>query len=201
MTDKEFRRLGRSDLLDIIHKLQLTEAQLREDNEALHAKLSECEQQKREQAAAAARQTELLRLENEQLRQQANDAGKSAALEAENAQLRQQLAEKPKVIREPGSIAETVAGLSGIFQTAQETADNYIREVKLANEEAEQRAKAIVAQAQTEAALATEAARHESEQMVADAQKEVDAKWAQFNLNVSEILKAHSELSTMLGLH
>lgn len=201
MTDKEFRRLGRSDLLDIIHKLQLTEAQLREDNEALNAKLTECEQQKQEQVAAATRQVELLRLENAQLRQQASDVSETAALEAENAQLRQKLAEKPKVIREPGSIAETVAGLSGIFRTAQETADNYIQEVKLANEEAEQRAKAIVAQAQEEAALATETARRESERMMADAQKEVDAKWAQFNLNVSEILKAHSELSTILGLH
>lgn len=41
MTDKEFRRLSRADLIEIIYTLQKSEGSLREENEALKQKLED----------------------------------------------------------------------------------------------------------------------------------------------------------------
>ena len=41
MTDKDFKKLGRRDLLDIIYKLQLSEAQLRDENARLRKELED----------------------------------------------------------------------------------------------------------------------------------------------------------------
>ncbi len=93
MTDKEFRRLNRSELLDIIFEYQKREREMR----------------------------------------------------AEIDELKVRLASRDLKIREAGSIAEAVAGISGIFEKAQETADEYLRFVYAAGrqmaEEAQQKLK------------------------------------------------------------
>ena len=92
MTDKEFRKLKRSDLIAIIYEYQK-------------------------------KQEELVK---------------------EIDELRAQLESKNLKISKAGSIGEAVVGLDLLFETAQKTADDYIEQVRLANEEAEQKAAEII---------------------------------------------------------
>ena len=100
MTDKEFRKLKRGDLIAIIYEYQK-------------------------------KQEELVK---------------------EIGELRAQLESKNLKINKAGSIAEAVVGLDLLFETAQKTADDYIEQVRLANEEAEKKAANIIKQAEEEAA-------------------------------------------------
>ena len=117
MTDKEFRRLTREELVDIIYELQKTQEQLR----------------------------------------------------AENEELKKQLADKKLKMENAGSIAEAALALNGVFEAAQEAADQYLAQVRAANERtqsvcdrvianAQRRAAEIVKQAQDEAARTAEEA-------------------------------------------
>ena len=100
MTDKEFRKLKRSDLIAIIYEYQK-------------------------------KQEELVK---------------------EIDELRAQLESKNLKISKAGSIAEAVVGLDLLFETAQKTADDYVEQIRLANEEAEKKAAGIIKQAEKEAA-------------------------------------------------
>jgi cell division septum initiation protein DivIVA len=111
MTDKEFRKLKRSDLIAIIYEYQK-------------------------------KQEELVK---------------------EIGELRAQLESKNLKISKAGSIAEAVVGLDLLFETAQKTADDYIEQVRLANEEAEQKAAEIIKQAEKEAAEIVSKARDKAD--------------------------------------
>ncbi|PWJ14056.1 hypothetical protein [Ruminococcus flavefaciens] len=111
MTDKEFRKLKRSDLIAIIYEYQK-------------------------------KQEELVK---------------------EIGELRAQLESKNLKISKAGSIAEAVVGLDLLFETAQKTADDYIEQVRLANEEAEQKAAEIIKQAEKEAAEIVSKARNKAD--------------------------------------
>ena len=100
MTDKEFRKLKRGDLIAIIYEYQK-------------------------------KQEELVK---------------------EIDELRAQLESKNLKISKAGSIAEAVVGLDLLFETAQKTADDYVEQIRLANEEAEKKAAGIIEQAEKEAA-------------------------------------------------
>lgn len=111
MTDKEFRKLKRSDLIAIIYEYQK-------------------------------KQEELVK---------------------EIGELRAQLESKNLKISKAGSIAEAVVELDLLFETAQKTADDYIEQVRLANEEAEQKAAEIIKQAEKEAAEIVSKARDKAD--------------------------------------
>lgn len=111
MTDKEFRKLKRSDLIAIIYEYQK----------------------------------------------------KQEKLVKEIGELRAQLESKNLKISKAGSIAEAVVGLDLLFETAQKTADDYIEQVRLANEEAEQKAAEIIKQAEKEAAEIVSKARDKAD--------------------------------------
>ena len=111
MTDKEFRKLKRSDLIAIIYEYQK-------------------------------KQEELVK---------------------EIGELRAQLESKNLKISKAGSIAEAVVGLDLLFETAQKTADDYIEQGRLANEEAEQKAAEIIKQAEKEAAEIVSKARDKAD--------------------------------------
>jgi cell division septum initiation protein DivIVA len=111
MTDKEFRKLKRSDLIAIIYEYQK-------------------------------KQEELVK---------------------EIGELRAQLESKNLKISKAGSIAEAVVGLDLLFETAQKTADDYIEQARLANEEAEQKAAEIIKQAEKEAAEIVSKARDKAD--------------------------------------
>ena len=77
---------------------------------------------------------------------------KQEELVKEIDELRAQLESKNLKISKAGSIAEAVVGLDLLFETAQKTADDYVEQVRLANEEAEKKAAGIIKQAEKEAA-------------------------------------------------
>ncbi len=105
MTDKEFKRLKRSDLIYIIYEYQK-------------------------------KQEELLK---------------------ENQELRDRLAEKELKITTAGSLADVAAKLSGLFEAAQKTADDYMAQLEYAaSAEAEKKAEAIIRAAEEKAARITE---------------------------------------------
>lgn len=110
MTDKEFRHLSRSDLLDIIYEYQ--------KQEAVHL--------------------------------------------AEIEELKQKLSAQEIKIKNAGSIAEAVVGLSDIFETAQKTADKFLQAVYDANMDAELEADRIIEEARLEAELIVKSARMQS---------------------------------------
>lgn len=112
MTDKEFKKLSRAELIEIIFQLQNNEKKYLE----------------------------------------------------ELAAMRTELDSKRLKIKEAGSIAEAVVGLSDIFEKAQDMADQYLDEIHTANADAEQRAKEIIADAQERA-----------NKLIADAQKQCNA--------------------------
>ena len=99
MTDREFRRLTREDLLDIIYELQQKTQQLEQENETICKQLSD------------------------------------RTVKLENA----------------GSIAEAALALNGVFEAAQAAADQYLAQVHAANEQSQQLADRIVADAQRKA--------------------------------------------------
>ena len=100
MTDKEFKRLKRSDLIYIIYEYQKKQEELTKENEELRAKLKE------------------------------NELKISSA----------------------GSLAEVAAKLSGLFEAAQQTADDYMAQLQYAaSAEAEKKAEAIIKEAEIKA--------------------------------------------------
>lgn len=103
MTDKEFKRLSRSDLLSIIYEYQKQQEELTGEIDDLKNEIEELN----------------ARLEAKQLR-----------------------------INNAGSIAEAVAGLTGLFETAQKTADEYVAQIRIA---ADEEKKEIITAAQAEA--------------------------------------------------
>lgn len=107
MTDKEFKRLSRSDLIEIIYEYQ--------KQEEIHL--------------------------------------------AEIEELKQKLSAQEVKVKKAGSIAEAVAELNNIFETAQKTADQYLRKIYEANEDAEMERIRIIAEAKQEAERIISAAR------------------------------------------
>ena len=100
MTDKEFKRLKRSDLIYIIYEYQKKQEELMKENE----------------------------------------------------ELRQKLSEKKLKISNAGSLAEVAAKLSGLFEAAQQTADDYMKQLEYAaSAEAEKKAGDIIREAEEKA--------------------------------------------------
>ncbi|MBP5431383.1 hypothetical protein [Ruminococcus sp.] len=100
MTDKEFKRLKRSDLIYIIYEYQKKQEELMKENE----------------------------------------------------ELREKLKEKEMRISNAGSLAEVAAKLNGLFEAAQQTADDYLSQLEnTASAEAEKKAEAIIREAEKKA--------------------------------------------------
>lgn len=229
MTDKEFKKLGRTDLINIIYKLQLDDEKLRETNIRLENELEDTKKQiptaediesinvlRRDKERLAAelaaakkhipgkeelQKINAMREENKRLHMLEAQIELMGDLEKENDRLREQLRKRPQVYSDAGTIAEAAVEITGLFRVAQETADKYIEEVRKANEGAAARAQSIISSAELSASGIIEKAKAEAESIRASAQAEVAVKWEQFNSNVSNVLKAHSELSSMLGLN
>lgn len=85
----------------------------------------------------------------------------------ENAALKAQLASRKLKIQNSGSIAEAALQLSGVFEAAQEAADQYVESMQ----DAQSKAEVILAQA-----------RGQADQMIEEARKEVNDILNQGNL-------------------
>lgn len=77
---------------------------------------------------------------------------KQEELIKENEELREKLSEKEMKISNAGSLAEVAAKLNGLFEAAQQTADDYMSQLEhTAAEAAEKKAEAIVKEAREKA--------------------------------------------------
>lgn len=146
MTDKEFKKLSRSQLIEIIYQLQKNEEETKKEIDALKAELE------------------------------------SKRLKIEKA----------------GSIAEAVVGLNDIFLNAQNAADQYLEEIHIANADVEKRAEKIISSANQKAAQILAHAKQESNALRANAEKEAEEKWNAVNAKVNQLLRARTELSSLL---
>ena len=116
MTDKEFKRLSRPQLIEIIYQLQL--------------KLEE--------------------------------------MTAENERLSQELADKRLRVDDVGNIAEAALGIHNVFSTAQDAATHYIEEIQL---RVDREYKRILKEANERAEAIIQNAQQESKKIAAQAQK------------------------------
>ena len=110
----------------------------------------------------------------------------------ENEQLRNRLEEAETRLREraivmehSGSMAEAAMRLSGVFDQAQQAADDYLESIRLANEEPEAYAKMVREQAQKEADDIIAKAEFRSSRIHAEA----DEYWAMMRQRVQGLLQ------------
>lgn len=142
MTDKKFRRLSRSELVEIIYELQKNEQELKKQK---------------------------------------------SALEKENKKLKNSLESRELKLSQAGSIAEATVELSGIFEAAQNAADEYLSQIKADNADVESRCQKILSDAEDEA-----------ERIIRNADEQVEEKWTEFRKKTDEFMCAHNELKMFL---
>ena len=77
---------------------------------------------------------------------------KQEELLEENRELREKLSDKELRIEKAGSLAEAAAKLNGLFEAAQQTADDYMSQLEFAaSAEAKKKAEAIIKEAEEKA--------------------------------------------------
>lgn len=119
MTDKELRRLGRRDLLQmLVEQVKITEKSRQE--------LAETTEQLRE-----------LEQNYERLRKRLDQ--KDARIHELTDTLQAERTKREIELREAGSIAEAALRLNGVFETAQKAADQYLYNIRRLQEETGER--------------------------------------------------------------
>lgn len=154
MTDKELRKLGRMELIDIIYQLEKKQDELQKENKNLQSKLDS------------------VRI----------------------------------TIDEAGSIAEAAVGINGVFEAAQRAADQYLKEIHLANSETEERCNLMLSEAEQKAASLINHAEQEVlhakryvKEIIAEADDIIEKKWSDFIDKTEQVLKAHAELQSSMN--
>ena len=144
MTDKELRKLGRSELLEML-------VAATEENEKLKSRLEQAENQLRDRSIA---------------------------------------------IGQAGSIAEAALKLNGVFQAAEDAAQQYLENVQRLSSQQDAICRDIQAKAEQEAAEIVQKAKQYSERIRAEA----DASKRRFIEMAAELLKNQDALREMVQL-
>ncbi len=121
------------------------------------------------------------------------------SLNDENMSLIEQLNAREIKIKNSGSIAEAVIGLSDIFQIAQRAADDYLTQIHISNTEVETQLNARITAAQKEAEKIQEEAKRKSSEMLANATKESERMIQDAQVRIRQMLKSHQELNSLLS--
>lgn len=159
MTDKEFRRLKRSQLIEIIYELQLEQQKLIEEKEEIKQNLTR---------------------EKEEIEQK---------LIEEKEELQRQIDNWQSKI-EKGSIAEATVAVSNIFEEAQKTADQYLKEIYSVNAANKKKCDEML-----------EEAERKSEEIRRQTERYIQSQWEEFQGKVTEVLKTHTQLEVFLNAH
>ncbi len=106
-------------------------------------------------------------------------------IKKENEGLKAQLEEKNISVENTGSIAEAALKLNGVFEAAQEAADQYLESIKEQEEETKSKADGIIAEAEEQAAGIIKEAEEQAAQMMEEAKRDIDATMSQIQ-NVFE---------------
>jgi len=136
MTDKEFKHLGKGELIEIIYELKKEEERLK----------------------------------------------------GELAQANAKLEERNIKINTSGSIAEAAININGVFEAAQKAADQYLEQVRVANEDTEEKCQEMYAMTELEC-----------RKRIEETDREINKRWALFQEKTETLINAHAELTVLLG--
>lgn len=100
---------------------------------------------------------------------------KNDELVEDNKKLAKKLSDRIIILENSGSIAEAAMSLNGVFEAAQQAADDYISSLKTANRSVEERISEILSEAKTKA----EEVRAASERYYADMKFRADLEYAE----------------------
>lgn len=110
-------------------------------------------------------------------------------LQKEKKELEKRLSERKIILSEAGSIADAAMGLSKIFQTAQETADQYLNSVAAMQVDSGKKAKALISDAQMQAETTLTEARNQAGVTVNEAQSRAEAMVAEAKSRADAIME------------
>ena len=121
-------------------------------------------------------------------------------LQKEKEELENQLSERRILLSEAGSIAEAAMGLSRIFQTAQETADQYLNSVAAMQVDSGKKAKMLISDAKQQAENTLAEAKTQAETMLAETQNQTEIMLAEArNQAESTVSEAQSRAEALLS--
>ncbi len=119
-------------------------------------------------------------------------------LEQENETIGKQLADRTVKLENAGSIAEAALAVNGVFEAAQAAADQYLAQVHAANEQSQQLADRIVADAQRKANAIVQQAQQEADSIRAMNDEGAQRKWAELQEKTDTMLKSYEALRLAL---
>lgn len=119
-------------------------------------------------------------------------------LEQENETIRKQLEDRTVKLENAGSIAEAALAINGVFEAAQAAADQYLAQVHAANEQSQQLADRIVADAQRKANAIVQQAQREADSIRAMTEEGTQQKWAELQEKTDTMLKSYEALRQAL---
>ena len=97
-----------------------------------------------------------------------------------------------------GSIAEAALAMNGVFEAAQAAADQYLAQVHAANEQSQQLADRIVADAQRKATAIVQQAQQEADRIRAMQGEGAQQKWAELQEKTDTMLQSYEALRLAL---
>ena len=119
-------------------------------------------------------------------------------VEQENETIRKQLADRTVKLEKAGSIAEAALALNGVFEAAQAAADQYLAQVHAANEQSQQLADRIVADAQRKATAIVQQAQQEADRIRAMTDEGTQQKGAELQEKTDTLLQSYEALRRAL---
>lgn len=175
MTDREFKKLSRGDLVNIIYEMQKNEQALNEELDQAKSALTD-KTMKISQAGSIAEAV----LGLNEIFERAQSAADSYLEQIQdNSQKQESLVANAE--REAAQIRGSAEGEAAVLL-----------------ENARNEAAALVETAKSEASEIRQKAESEAAAMLEKAESESAAKWELFNRKVNEILQAHKELQSLL---
>jgi len=116
----------------------------------------------------------------------------------EKAALERRLADRTLRMEQAGNIAQAALELNHVFEAAQAAADQYLAQVHAANEQSQQLADRIVADAQRKANAIVQQAQQEADSIRAMNDEGAQRKWAELQEKTDTMLKSYEALRLAL---
>lgn len=142
-------------------------------------------------------------------------------LKADNEALKKQLNDKTLTVSNAGSVAEAALQLNGIFESAQQAADQYLfnirertekldQECDIRESESKEKAEALIASSKAEADSILSSSKAEAERILTnakessaalerEAKEKATAYWEEANAKLQQVIDLHASLTGMFN--
>lgn len=196
--EKDLRKLNRAELVEVIYNLRVELDKVNKEYAALqreHEMLLERGVPATEIVPVDAGriedavQTLLARTEG------AQDAEHVRRLERENRELRERLDRRALIIGEAGNIAEATVGLTEIFEKAQKTAEEYLKNIRISHADSE----LAVSEARARADAMIKEAEDACKTRVEETDRAVAEKWQKFQQCCDDLVRSNEVLCRVMG--